>query len=213
VRVSASCPTPTLEGQSISLHSTALKSIPSMGGCYVGIGITSKFTHTSQLSHPAKCQKRFSSLKYGRKVNGLSWNMVEREKVDPLGIEKWVASELWPVTCHFLCTRAPYHLQEVSSVRNSNCSNPGEMLVSHVIVVRVWLFSLSPNLNRVPSRSETVKIILENLYCANNSWTMPLSCDRNIIVWCVRGDTGPEYKHLRINLFVCTEPGLLKCME
>jgi hypothetical protein len=30
---------------------------------------------------------------------------------------------------------------------------------------------------------------------------------------CVRGDTGPEYKHVRMNLFFCTEPGLLKCLK
>jgi len=55
VRVSASCTTPDLEGQSISsLHSTALKSVPSMGGSYINTGITSKFTDASQLSHPAK---------------------------------------------------------------------------------------------------------------------------------------------------------------
>lgn len=58
VRVSASCSTPNLEGQSISsLHSTALKSIPSMGGCYIDTGITSKFTDASQLSLPAKSKK------------------------------------------------------------------------------------------------------------------------------------------------------------
>jgi hypothetical protein len=51
VRVLASCLTPNLEGQSISsLHRTALKSIPSMGVCYIDTSITSKLTDAIQLN-------------------------------------------------------------------------------------------------------------------------------------------------------------------